>query len=59
MKIKFDSDLEPIKVTFSQVVRGPKGDPGRTPVRGVDYWTDEDIATIKGYVEDAILGGEW
>ena len=29
------------------------------PVRGVDYWTEEDIATIKTYVEEAILGGEW
>ena len=29
------------------------------PVRGVDYWTDEDIATIRDYVNGAILGGEW
>ena len=32
---------------------------GSTPVRGTDYWTDEDIAEIKAYVDDAILGGEW
>lgn len=36
-----------------------KGDPGYTPVRGVDYWTPDDIAEIKGYVDDAILGGAW
>ena len=30
-----------------------------TPVRGVDYWTAEDIAEIKAYVDDAILGGAW
>ena len=50
---------------------GPKGDKGDTgatgatgaagkpPVRGTDYWTDTDIATIKSYVDDAILGGAW
>lgn len=26
---------------------GPQGNPGHTPVRGVDYWTAEDIAAIK------------
>jgi hypothetical protein len=30
-----------------------------TPKRGTDYWTDEDIAEIKSYVDEAILGGEW
>lgn len=29
------------------------------PVKGVDYWTDEDKAEIKAYVDEAILGGEW
>lgn len=41
---------------------GPRGDAGvdgYTPVRGTDYWTEADIATIKGYVDDAILGGAW
>lgn len=32
---------------------------GETPVRGTDYWTDEDKAEIKAYVDEAILGGEW
>lgn len=31
----------------------------KTPERGVDYWTTDDINTIKGYVDDAILNGEW
>ena len=35
---------------------GLKGD---TPVKGTDYWTPTDIAEIKKYVDDAILGGEW
>lgn len=29
------------------------------PVRGVDYWTEEDIAEIQSYVDEAILGGAW
>ena len=29
------------------------------PVKGVDYWTDEDKAEIKAYVDEAILGGAW
>ena len=32
---------------------------GKTPVYGVDYWTEADIQQIKDYVNTAILGGEW
>lgn len=39
--------------------RGDKGEDGYTPQRGTDYWTQADIAEIKGYVDDAILGGAW
>ena len=42
--------------------KGDKGEPGAdgyTPVRGTDYWTAADIAEIKGYVDEAILGGSW
>lgn len=35
------------------------GPEGKSPKRGKDYWTDEDIAVIKGYVENAIIGGQW
>ena len=35
------------------------GEPGNTPVRGKDYWTEADKAEIKGYVDEAILGGAW
>jgi hypothetical protein len=38
---------------------GFQGPPGYTPVRGIDYWTEEDIATIKSYVDEAILNGAW
>ncbi|WHO84880.1 hypothetical protein [Limosilactobacillus oris] len=36
-----------------------KGKDGKTPVRGMDYWTEEDQNTIKKWVEDAILNGKW
>lgn len=36
-----------------------KGADGYTPVKGVDYWTEEDKAEIKAYVDEAILGGAW
>ena len=38
---------------------GPRGPAGYTPQRGADYWTESDIAQIKAYVEEAILGGAW
>lgn len=42
--------------------RGLQGEPGTdgyTPIRGTDYWTQEDKDEIKAYVEEAILGGTW
>jgi hypothetical protein len=41
---------------FFQIMNGEKGD---SPVRGTDYWTAADIAEIKSYVDEAILGGAW
>lgn len=38
---------------------GADGKDGYTPVRGIDYWTEEDIAAIKSYVETAIEEGTW
>ena len=38
---------------------GAPGAAGYTPIRGTDYWTAADIAEIKGYVDEAILGGSW
>lgn len=40
-------------------IPGLKGEDGYTPVKGIDYWTEEDKAEIKGYVDEAILGGAW
>lgn len=30
---------------------GPQGEPGYSPVRGTDYWTEEDKTEIKSYVD--------
>lgn len=38
---------------------GEKGQDGYTPQKTIDYWTEEDIAQIKSYVDEAILGGAW
>lgn len=32
---------------------------GKTPEKGVDYFTEADKAEMKSYVDDAILGGVW
>lgn len=45
--------------TGPQGETGPAGANGYSPVRGTDYWTAADIAEIKAYVDDAILGGAW
>ena len=42
-----------------QGIKGEKGDPGYTPRREIDYWTQEDKDTIKTYIEESILGGAW
>ena len=33
---------------------GENGVDGYTPVRGVDYWTASDIATIQGYIDERL-----
>ena len=33
-----------------------KGNPGYTPVRGVDYWTKDDIDEMKSYVDSLAAG---
>ena len=38
-------------------LKGEKGEIGRTPVKGQDYWTEADIAEIQSYIDTQILGG--
>ena len=55
----------PAGATGATGANGDKGDTGatgadgKTPVRGTDYWTEEDINAIKAYCENAVLNGEW
>jgi hypothetical protein len=42
-----------------QGVPGKDGVDGYTPVRGVDYWTEDDKEEIKSYIEQLIIGGKW
>lgn len=37
----------------------PRGQDGYSPVRGKDFWTEQDKAEVQSYVNDAILGGAW
>lgn len=37
-------------------VAGPQGEPGYTPVKGTDYFTEEDIQTLKEYFAPAGYG---
>jgi hypothetical protein len=30
--------------------KGNKGDPGKTPEKGVDYWTEDDKQEIQNYI---------
>lgn len=39
-----------------QTIKGEPGNPGYTPVKGTDYWTDEDISEIQSYIDTQIGG---
>lgn len=50
---------------YFKSLKGPKGDPGndgapgKTPVRGVDYWTDADIDAMHKYITDEFVNHAW
>ena len=37
--------------TVEDGTKGANGVDGKTPIRGVDYWTDEDVAEMKSYID--------
>lgn len=41
-------------VSVTSDVQGPRGETGPAPVRGTDYWTDEDVAEIHDYIDEQI-----
>lgn len=52
-------DFTPEQLDALKGKDGVDGEDGYTPIRGTDYWTKSDIAHIKSYVDNAILGGAW
>lgn len=47
-------DPGPAGAQGTQGAQGAKGADGKTPVRGVDYWTETDIAEINKYIDTKI-----
>lgn len=38
-----------------QGIQGIQGEAGYTPIRGTDYWTENDIATIQAYIDSKTI----
>ena len=49
----------PSDIDLKVPARGPAGKDGKTPIRGIDYWTQADQKAIQEWVDDAILNGKW
>ena len=58
-QVAVDNGFEGTEAEWLLSLKGDNGADGYTPQKGVDYWTDEDKAEIKSYVDEAILGGAW
>lgn len=41
-------------VSEAALIPGPQGEPGRVPVKGVDYWTQEDREELVADVLEAL-----
>lgn len=57
--ISFEADLPgtPSIVIGAQGPQGPQGPPGKTPVKGVDYFTQDEIADVVEEVKRDISAG--
>ena len=49
----------PSDINLNIKAQGQPGKDGKTPVRGVDYWTKADQDAIKQCLEDAIENHKW
>jgi len=50
------------ELTEEEWLASLKGDPGYTPVKGTDYWNEDDKSEIKSYCDSLIidvLGGSY
>lgn len=50
----FSFDFKNLKGT-----KGDAGADGKTPVKGIDYWTEEDISSLKEEISSTLSSGEW
>ncbi|WP_157988181.1 hypothetical protein [Lactiplantibacillus plantarum] len=49
----------PSDINLNIKAQGQPGKDGKTPIRGVDYWTKGDQDAIKQWIEDTIWKGKW
>lgn len=49
----------PSDINLNIKAQGQPGKDGKTPSRGVDYWTKGDQDAIKQWIEDTIWKGKW
>lgn len=54
-----ETEVVAVKTVVNEAMQEAKDSGAFTPVKGIDYWTEADIAEIKSYVDEAILGGKW
>lgn len=56
IKVRVENEPAPLNVSIRESgPPGPQGEPGYNPVKGVDYWTEEDRSEIKSYCDSLIL----
>lgn len=49
----------PSDINLGIKAQGQPGKDGKTPVRGVDYWTKADQDAIKQWLEEQIENHKW
>lgn len=55
MKIRDENGVfQPVRT-----IRGEKGEDGSTPVKGADYWTEEDRAAIIAELKASLTPETW
>lgn len=53
-KLKLAMEVVDTAISEIELTPGPKGENGYTPVKGVDYYTDEDKAEFQTYIDNKL-----
>ena len=53
-KLKLAMEVVDTTISEIELTPGPKGENGYTPVKGVDYYTDEDKAEFQTYIDNKL-----